>query len=1521
MFQQQYQYGSTHPTQHYSTTYPSIPHAITYPSASEKVLLVEAQGNGKVITEEACKFLVDPGIVEGSVTQSVITHNAAYQADNFDAYDYDCDEISTAKAVLMANLSSYGSYVLFKIRPMLYDGNVIAKKTNVISIADSEETLMLEEESRSKIFLKQSNPMVLENKFNTKPIDYVELNRLSEDFGVKPSTSASGSKPLSNTKNDRISRTPSSNEKNKVEVQSKKVKSKLNKQNSNTKNICNEHVKHHVKGAQALCLVCNECLFDANHAMCLINHVNSMNVRDKSASKKNKEREEWKTTGKVFNSIGYKWKPTGKTFTLVGNACPLTRITATNKVPLRVPIPLEVVAPEHVVVQIVLWYLDSGCSKHMTRDRSQLTKFVHKFLGTVKFGNDQVAKIIGYGDYLIRNVTISRVYYVEGLGHNLFLDLVVQPVFDEFYSPSASIASSVPVKEALAPVESASSPSSTTFDQDAPSPSISQTTPQPQSQIIPLSAEKESHALEVAHMSNDPYFGIPIPETGSEEYSSSDVISTTVHPDASILKYLIKWTKYHPIQNIIGELSRPVSTRLQLHEQALFYYYDAILTSIEPKKYKEALTQSCRIKAIQEELHEFERLDGEGIDFEESFAPIARHEDVRIFLAFFAHMNMTVYQMDVKTAFLNGILRAEVYAPRAWFDLLSSFLLSQGFSKGTVDPTLFISRKGKDILPLQIYILQSLRGIFLNQSKYALESLKKYGMESCDPVDNLMVEKSKQDEDTQGKAVDLIHYRGMVDTLMYLTFSRPDLVYAVCMCAWYQARPTEKHLHGIVNQGLWYSKDSSIALIALAVVDHAGCQDTRRSTSVSELTTAFKRRVINKPSRGELTTALERRVNNMPSRGENINTTQAQQKALDDALVASVDHLEFGKCNMRLDTNIKPKEATFQVVLDALALTPDMSLKTSQWNMISSLSLETLGTLVTSSTLLIHEDTQVYGTILPKELTNQDMLKSKAYKTYYAFAFGEKTPKPKYVRKKANSNTSPKQKHVQATKGTRLKTKAKLATKRSKTQFHISQASGSGDGTDFESRVPDEQHLKTIGVDEGTSTIPGVPDVPRYESKSEKDSDDHDDDSDDERTESDRDKILDPNLTNVEDTEQEEEYSDQRDEVTKELYKDVNVNLENKDADMTNADQCASEQENVSQELEFEQVEEDAHVTLTAVLETQKTVEPIQSSFVSSDFTSKLLNLKNPSPTENEIASLIETSARHAIAVPEITSCFTTTIPPTHPFFNPILQQATPSSTPTTSEATTSFPSLLDFSSVFRFNDKVASLEKDLSEMKQVDQYAQAISSIPAIVDRYMDNKLGEAIHKAIQSHNAECREEAQAKKQEYINNVNLTTRWRKTIHILELIKKKLYDALVESYNTDKDLFNTYGEVFTLKSSRDDRDKDRDPSAGSDRGTKRRKSSKEAESSRDSRSKEKKSSSTSKDASQSQHKHSSKSAHVEEPSHTINDSGAQQDQEFDTVDNDDQPADKEVTKDDWFKKPERPPTPDSDWNKRQHVDF
>ncbi|GJY15438.1 putative reverse transcriptase domain-containing protein [Tanacetum coccineum] len=196
--------------------------------------------------------------------------------------------------------------------------------------------------------------------------------------GLKCSTSKCGSKPTCNKKNDRISQTTSRNMKNKVEAQPRKV----NKKNRVVEPICDVDVKHSLLNANSepIFANCKKSMFDGVHDKCLLDFVENMNSRAKSA-KKHKKENIWKPTGHVFTEVGFKWG---------------------------------------WVVQIVLWYLNSGCSKHMTGNRSQLMNFVNKFLGIVRFGNDNIARIIGYGDYQLGNDTISRVYYVEGLGHNLF---------------------------------------------------------------------------------------------------------------------------------------------------------------------------------------------------------------------------------------------------------------------------------------------------------------------------------------------------------------------------------------------------------------------------------------------------------------------------------------------------------------------------------------------------------------------------------------------------------------------------------------------------------------------------------------------------------------------------------------------------------------------------------------------------------------------------------------------------------------------------------------------------------------------------------------------------------------------------------------------------------------------------------------------------------------------------------------------------------------------------------------------
>nr|GEY75254.1 zinc finger, CCHC-type [Tanacetum cinerariifolium] len=231
--------------------------------------------------------------------------------------------------------------------------------------------------------------------------------------GVNLLSSTSGSQPQGNTKKDRIQQTQSKAKKNKLEDHPRTVKPSLNKK----KNVVDTKAISFVTNSKLnvnsdlKCATCNGCLFSDNHDSCVL-------------------------------------APTVRTFPLVGNACPLTRITTTAIVPLRKPIPLENNTSKPVVtlvysrkskaakkkvpvsnskinkslvVQIVLWYLDSKCSKHMTRDRSQLINFIQKFLGMVKFKNDHVVKIMGYGDYKIGNMTILRVYFVEGLGYNLFL--------------------------------------------------------------------------------------------------------------------------------------------------------------------------------------------------------------------------------------------------------------------------------------------------------------------------------------------------------------------------------------------------------------------------------------------------------------------------------------------------------------------------------------------------------------------------------------------------------------------------------------------------------------------------------------------------------------------------------------------------------------------------------------------------------------------------------------------------------------------------------------------------------------------------------------------------------------------------------------------------------------------------------------------------------------------------------------------------------------------------------------------
>nr|GEU39192.1 retrovirus-related Pol polyprotein from transposon TNT 1-94 [Tanacetum cinerariifolium] len=673
---------------------------------------------------------------------------------------------------------------------------------------------------------------------------------------VKPSTSASGSQPSGNTKKDKIQRPPRSTQKNKVEAHPRTVKSSLKTKNYAVKPKGNASVQH---------------------------------------SK---------------------------------------------------------------VIQIVLWYLDSGYSKHMIGDHSQLTNFVNKFLVTVKFKNDHVAKIMvmviirqglvlgllklkfekdhlcsacAMGKskkkpykpkskdtnqeklYLLHmdlcgpmraasvnekktdngtefvNQTLRENYEKVGISHETSVarspqqnkavatacytqngsivrlhhgktpyellhdklpDLSFFYVFGALCYPTndsenlgklqlkADIAPEVIalIVKVVAPepATSTGSPSSSTVDQDAPSPSHSQTTPKTQSPIIPNDVKEDSHDLDVVHMNHDMFFAM---QEELNEFEHLEVWELVPRPD-KFMVITFKWIYKVKLDEVGGILKNKARLVARGYRQE------------------------------------------EGINFEESFALVARLQAIRNFLAFATHMNMVVYQMDVKTAFLNGNLLEEVYVSQP---------------NGFVDPGIQIS--------------QSPRGIFINQSKYALASLKKYSFNSCDPVDTPMVEKSKLDEDKEGKTVDLSHYHGMIGTLLYLTASRPDLQYA-CVPAFVDA-------------------------------DHAGCQDTRCSASDS-----------------------------MQFLGDRL------EPPFEEAILTFLKDLgQSGEIKVIIDVNVNKLHQPWRSF--AVVINKDDQMFT------------------TIKVVYRHEDTQLYGAILPNEFTNEAIKDSKSYKEYYAIASGAEPPKTK----------------------------------------------------------------------------------------------------------------------------------------------------------------------------------------------------------------------------------------------------------------------------------------------------------------------------------------------------------------------------------------------------------------------------------------------------------------------------------------------------------------------------------------------
>nr|GEY26328.1 retrovirus-related Pol polyprotein from transposon TNT 1-94 [Tanacetum cinerariifolium] len=1530
----------------------------------------------------------------------------------------------------------------------------------------------------------------------TLPLTNLESNKLVlSSTGVNLVSSASGSLSQDNTKNNRIRQTQKKAKKNKVEDHLRTVKSSLNK----------------------------------------------TSVVDSKA------------TSSVLNLC-----QTIATPTIVPPREPIPIVNSTDK-------PVVI-----LVVQIVLWYLDSGCSKHMTRDRSQLVNFVQKFLGTVKFRNDHVAKIMGYGDYQIGNVTISRVYYVEGLDHNLFsvgqfcdsdlevafrqhtcfirnLDgvdlltgsrgnnlysLFIQDMMESFpiclmskasktkswlwhrrlshlnfgainhlarqglvrglsklkfekdhlcsacamgkitrkthkpksedtnqeklyllhmdlcgpmrdesvngkkyilvivddysrftwvrlkvpvrrirtdngtefvnqtlrdyydevgISHETSVARSpqqngvverrnhtlieaartmliyaqaplflwaeamatasftqnrsiirlrhgktpyellhsklpdlsffhvfgalcyptndsenlaiaseqhssgpalnemtprtislglvpitspstvvnqipediAPIVEVIPPVnaDSNGSPSSTTVDQDAPSTSISPTHTETQSLVIPQDVRDDNLDMEVAHMGNDPLFGVPTPEVTSEQSTTPASPQAIVQTDHPLPHHNSKWTKDHLLNNIIGQLSRPE----------------------------------------------------EGIDFEESFAPVARLEAIRIFLAYAAHKNMVVYQIDVKTAFLNGKLREDVYvsqpdrfvdpdnlnhvyklkkalyglkqSPCAWYDMLSLFLLSQDFSKGSVDPTLFIRKNGNDLL----LISQNPRGIFINQSKYALESLKKYGFESCDPVDTPMVEKSKLDEDKEGKAVDPSHYRdyGLAfnNIPMYC-----DNKSAIALCCNNVQHSRSKHIdiryHFIKEQ-----VENGVVELYFVNTEY----------ELADLfTKALGRDKIewrtNKLGMRSFTPETLKKL--MNDEDETMATTIEQQVALDEALVPSAQRLRIRRSNFRLPSDIQSKESTLQVVYDVLRRYPffraflvtadvpeiymqefwatatihqhSIRFKMDTRKHIVDLEsfremlhisprvpgqsfvelpfkeeiLEFLRDDILFSTIKVvsrHQNTQQYGAILPIELTTEDIRNTKAYKEYYACATREATPKPKAsARKKKGgsaSSTTPPTPIATPTPTTDVVAAPRLSVAAKGKQ--PARATIPTDPSDVEwteakqlkivlRRSRHETHISQqggFGTDEGTGSKPGVPDVPSDDSDKEiswNSSDDEDVDAQGkDRDEDEIAKIDEQEATESggedeetkSDRESEEEETTEKEEESFDLIPRTPEESEDDGNGEEDQGLRISEEERMQEEEEADELYHDVDINQGRGLQVSQDIEDSHVTLT---------------PTHSDGQQ--ESSS---------TSSFVTNL------LNPIIDPASQLPTPPTPIPSLDLQSLPTFASVFRFEDRVKLLEVNFS-------------NIPGIVNQYMHQQMSEAVRETVQTQTDRLQDSIQRENDEFLKTIDdnikkiikeqVKTQVKAQVtRILPRIEeyvnaqleaevltrsshssrtsydrsdeqRNLYKALVEAYDVDKTILDTYGESAILKRRREEDDDQEGPSAGSDRG-------------------------------------------------------------------------------------------------------
>nr|GEX33960.1 retrovirus-related Pol polyprotein from transposon TNT 1-94 [Tanacetum cinerariifolium] len=636
--------------------------------------------------------------------------------------------------------------------------------------------------------------------------------------------------------------------------------------------MCKDSLNSRTLNANAVCATCNKCLIDSNHFAYVTKMLNDVHARTKKP---------------IVVPISTR-KPKSQA----------------NK---------SMAAPDKKkIVQLILFIVDSGCTKHMTGNLKLLCNFVEKFMGIVRFRNDQFAPILGYGDLVQGNVTINRVYYVKGFNHNLFSvgqfcdanlevafrkstcfvkdlqgnDLLTGNRGSNLYMISLQEStSSTPlclmdkatptqawlwhrrlshlsfdyinllskkdiviglpklkyIKDQLCSSCELSKAKRSSFksnivpsskgrlnllhmDLCGPMPNetlevlkdfLTMIQRNLQASVITVRTDRGTEFLNKILNAFFKEEGIEHQTSTARTHEQNGIVKrrncfnpstniqstsapsthTNVHAeennndqaeegehvqDDEFTNPLCAPTKEvaESYSHNIGNSNVPTFNQPQLATDPEMCMYILIVSTAEPKNIMEAMVDLAWIQAMQKELHQFHLLQEEGIDFEESFAPVARLEAVWIFIAYATHKSFPILQMDVKIAFLNGPLKEEVYVAQP---------------DGFVDPD-----HPEKVYPQEssLWIEASSRGM----AKYTLEILHKHAMDKGQSIGTPIATKPKLDADLSGKPVDQTNYRSKIGSLMYLRSSRPDIVQAICFC------------------------DSRFELTAFSDADHAGSE-------------------------------------------------------------------------------------------------------------------------------------------------------------------------------------------------------------------------------------------------------------------------------------------------------------------------------------------------------------------------------------------------------------------------------------------------------------------------------------------------------------------------------------------------------------------------------------------------------------------------------------------------------------------------------------------------------------------------